>query len=90
MVEEIVGKNKFDQYSSYSVTLSPDGNILYYNGQRIKLLVDKISDSYFQTFWVDDAGTVNLSVVRNAAGSITAIESITEEQAQKYKSLTDN
>ncbi|WP_281420041.1 hypothetical protein [Faecalicatena faecalis] len=27
---------------------------------------------------------INLSVVRNSAGQITAIETITEEQAEKY------
>lgn len=84
-----VGKNKYEQYASYGVSLSSNGEVLQYNGQRVKLFVDKLSDGSFETFWVDKAGTVNLSVARNSSGAITAIESLSEAEAQKYNSSTD-
>lgn len=84
--QDIIGQNKYDQYSAYGITLSEDGNILYYNGQRVKLLVDKLSGDSFKTFWVDEAGIVNLSVIRGLTGQITTIESISEEKAQQYHS----
>lgn len=83
-MQDLVGGNKFEQYLAYGITGSTNGEILYHNGQRVKLLVDKLPDGNFETFWTDEAGTVNLSVVRNEAGQITSIESITEKQAQKY------
>ena len=82
-MQDIVGKNKLEQYSAYGITVSANGEILYYNGQRVKLLVDKLPNGSFETFWTDEAGTAKLSVVRNEAGQITAIEGITEKQTQK-------
>lgn len=82
-------KTKYEQYAAYGITLSSDGNVLDYNGQRVKLLVDMVSDDFFETYWFDEAGTINLSVVRNSTGNITSIERISEEQAQKYHSKVD-
>lgn len=79
------GRTKYDQYSPHGITLSSDGNVLRYNGQRVKLLADQLSDGSYETFWTDEAGTVNLSVVRDASGKITAIENISEEKAQEYR-----
>lgn len=76
--------NKFELYSAYGVMLSADGEGMYHNGQRVKFFVDEISDGNYETFWTDEAGTANLLAVRNSTGQITAIESISEEQAQKY------
>lgn len=88
-VKDIKGGNKYEQYSAYGIRVSKDDGGLYYNGQRVRLLVDKTSDGNFETFWTDEAGSVNLSVVRNSSGQITAIESMTEEQAQKYQFIVE-
>jgi len=40
-------------------------------------------------FWTDDAGTVNLAVIRDASGQITSIESISNEKAQEYRIAAD-
>lgn len=85
--QDTTDQNKYGQYSSYGITLSTDGEVLYYNNQRVKLFVDELSDGTFKAFWVDEAGTVNLSVVRGSNGQITAIESISEEKAQEYHNL---
>lgn len=85
--QDITGGNKFKQYSAYGIVPSADGEVLYYNGQRVKLLVDRLSDGNFETFWSDAAGTANLSVVRNSTGQITSIEQIPEKQASKYRSV---
>lgn len=87
-VQDITGPNKLQQYSAYGVTLSADGKVMYHNGQRVKLLVDILSDGNFMTFWTDEKGTANLSVARDSAGQITAIESISEEKAQEYLSAS--
>ena len=54
-----------------------------------KLFADMLSDGSFEVYWFDEAGTVNLSVVRSASDQITAIESITEKQAEEYRSALD-
>lgn len=87
--KETVGQSKYEQYSAYGILLSADEKSLLYNGQRVKLLADMHSDGSFETYWSDEAGTVLLSVVRNAAGQITAIEPITEKQAKEYGSALD-
>lgn len=87
--QNAVGGNKYEQYSAYGISLSADGTVLDYNGQRVKLLVDMVSDDFFETYWFDEAGTINMSVVRNSTGHITSIERISEEQAQKYHSKVD-
>ncbi len=38
-----------------------------------------------EAFYLDEAGNVNLSVVRNAAGQVTGLESITVQKAQEYQ-----
>ena len=86
---DIVGQNKYEQYSAYGIILSSDGKVLNYDGQRVKLFADMLSDGSFEVYWFDEAGTVNLSVVRNASDQITAIESITEKQAEEYRSALD-
>ena len=86
---DITGGNKFKQYSAYGIVPSEDGEVLYHNGQRVKLLVDRLSDGNFETFWSDDAGTDNLSVLRNSTGQITSIEQLSEKQAWKYRSALD-
>lgn len=90
IVQESAGKDKYKQYAAYGIRLSEDGGVLYCNGKRVRLFIDKLSDGSFETFWTDEAGTENLSAVRDLAGKIKGIESIPEEKAQKYFSLEDN
>lgn len=87
--QDIAGKNKFEQYSPHGITLSADGEALYHNGRRVRLFVDKASDGRFEAFWFDDAGEVNLSAVRNAAGQIASIQHMTEEQSREYQSAPE-
>lgn len=76
--------NKYQLYSKYGIVLSSNGDILQYNGQRVKTFVDQLSDGSFHAFWTDNAGIINLSVTRNTNGKITAVENITEEMAKEY------
>ena len=86
---DMAGQNKFNQYSSYGITVSADGQILYYNGQRVKLLADELPDGSFESFWYDEAGTVSLSAIRNSDGQLTDIKGISEEKAQEYLKRAD-
>lgn len=86
---DMAGQNKFNQYSSYGITVSADGQILYYNGQRVKLLADELPDGSFESFWYDEAGTVSLSTIRNSDGRLTDIKGISEEKAQEYLKRAD-
>nr|WP_207747119.1 hypothetical protein [[Clostridium] symbiosum] len=61
-----------------------DRDILQYQGQRVELFVDKLSGNSFETFWFDEGGTVNLSVVRDSNGQITEIVSMAGEKAREY------
>ena len=79
------GKTKYDAYLAYGIELSADGETLYYNGERVKLLLDILSDGSAETYWTDEAGTASLSVVRASDGQITGIGRISEEQAQEYR-----
>ena len=81
--------NKYEQYAAYGITLSSDGNVLYYNGQRVKFFVDGFTMGYSEALWSDEAGTINLSVVRRSNGEIAAIEPITEEKAREYRSAQE-
>lgn len=81
--QDVTGRNKYEQYSAYGIVLSSDGEVLQYNGQRVKLFVDMLSDGSYETFWADETGTINLSAVRNATGKITAIKSATTGGIQK-------
>lgn len=71
-------------YSSYGITVPDDGKMLLYDGERVRLFVDGHSDA--ETFFLDEEGTANLSVIRNADGNITGIERISREKAQEYSS----
>lgn len=81
--------NKYDQYQPFDVTYSAENGVLYWGGQRVKLFVDEYEAGWLGAFWVDDAGTVNVEVVRDASGQITGIESITDEKAQEYRAAVD-
>lgn len=87
--QDMTGPDKLEAYFAYGITLSQDGGVMYYNGKRVKLLVDELPDGNFQTFWTDEAGTVNLSAVRSATGQLTAVVSISEEKAQEYLAVPE-
>ena len=50
----------------------------------MKLFIDKLSGNSFETFWFDEGGTVNLSVVRDSNGQITEIVSLLAEKSREY------
>ena len=82
-----VGPNKYEQYQPFRIACS-DG-ALYFHGQRVKFLIDQPAAGGADTLWTDDAGTVNLSVVRDASGHISGIERISDEKAQEYRSASE-
>lgn len=77
---------KYDRYSSLGINYDAEEEILSYKGQRVRLFVDENNGTFgsFDTFWVDEAGTVDLSVLRNTSGQIIQIETISKEKAQEY------
>ena len=72
----------YAKYADFGITISEDGSKLLYHGQPVRLFADEGSD---EAFYLDEAGNVNLSVVRNAAGQVTGLESITVQKAQEYQ-----
>lgn len=79
------GESKFEQYEPFGITYSAADGALYTNGQRVKMLVDQDAAGGFTTFWTDENGTANLSVIRDTSGQITSVESISDGKAQEYK-----
>ena len=78
-------ESKFDSYAPFGITLNADKNIMYFNGQRVRLFVDKNeSENYYYTAWQDKEGTVDLSVLRDSSGQIKYIVTLSKEAAQYY------
>ena len=73
----------YAKYAEFGITISDDGTKLLYKGQPVRLFADDRSET--EAFYLDGAGDLNLSAVRNAAGEITGIEAITARQAQQYQ-----
>ena len=83
--EAETNRTKYDEYLPYGVTFNAEKDSIYFNGQRVRLLVDeRKKDGFFYTFWTDEAGTVDLSVVRDSASRIARIETLSKEKAQDY------
>lgn len=82
-IEFIPDPDTYAQYAPFGIAISDDGRKLLYEGQPVRLFVDEKSDT--EAFYLDEDATANLSVVRNAAGKITGIESIDVQKAQAYK-----
>lgn len=78
-------ETKYDEYLPYGITLDAEKDSICFNGQRVRMLVDeRKKDGFFYTFWTDEAGTVDLSVMRNSSNRITRIETLSKEKAQEY------
>ncbi len=82
------GKKYNMYYGAYGITFRADENAVYYNGQKVRLFVDE-TDGWYPAFWVDETGTADLAVVRDSAGQITGIKSISKEEAQNYLKNTE-
>lgn len=78
----IPSPDTYAPYAAFGITISADGKELLYEGQPVRQFVDEKADGW--AFYLDDAGSFNLSAVRNAAGEITGIERITAQKAQEY------
>lgn len=70
-------------YAAFGITISEDGTKLLYDGQPVRLFADDGSDT--EAFYLNEAGHANLSAVRNGAGQITGIQSISAQKAQAYQ-----
>lgn len=83
------GREKYDKYKPFGVTYSQKDNALYYNGQRVGFFLDRPADGSAGALWTDEAGTLNLEVIRDASGQITGVESISDEKAKDYQSAAE-
>lgn len=70
-------------YAAYGITVSEDGTKLLYEGKLVRLFVDENAET--EAFYLNEAGSENLSVERNDAGKITRIKHITAQKAQDYQ-----
>lgn len=75
----------YAKYTDFGIAISDDGAKLLYNGQPVRLFVDEKSAA--ETFYLNEIGSVNLSVVRNTAGEILGIERISVQKAQEYQDV---
>lgn len=73
----------YGKYADFGITISDDGTQLLYNGQAVRMFADEKSDT--EAFYLNDSGSWNLSVNRDAAGKITGVERISEEKAKEYQ-----
>lgn len=72
----------YARYAPFGLSISEDGTKLLYNGQPVRLFADEGAQA--EAFYLNGAGQVNLSAVRNAAGALTGVEEISTQKAQEY------
>ena len=72
----------YAKYADFGLTVSEDGTELLYEGRPVRLFADEKSDT--EAFYLDEAGALDLSAVRNAAGELTGLERISSQEAQAY------
>lgn len=78
--------NKFDSYAPWGITMNADKTIVYFNGQRVRLFVDKNeTNDFYYAAWIDEEGSVDLSAVRDSSGQIKNIVTLSGEAAQSYR-----
>lgn len=63
--------------------IEKDGNFYYYQGELIYIIKDERIDSSVYWLNTDSKGTVSIKVIRNAAGEITGVSYMTEEEVEK-------
>ncbi len=81
-IDNVPSAETYAPYAAFGVTISDDGRDLLYEGQPVREFVDEGADGW--AFYFDEAGSWNLSAVRNAAGEITGVERMTAQTAQTY------
>lgn len=72
----------YARYAPFGLSISEDGTKLLYNGQPVRLFADEGAQA--EAFYLNGAGQVNLSAVRNTAGALTGVEEISAQKAQEY------
>ncbi len=83
------GPDKYEKYQPFGITYSATDGALYFNGQRVKFLIDQPVGAGAETLWTDDAGTANLAAIRDASGQLTGMQSISDEKALEYQTAAD-
>lgn len=69
-------------YEAAGVT--EQNGVRYYQGQRVRILLDMRADSSFSFFTQDPAGTVDIRILRDGAGNVTGAACLT---AAEYRAL---
>ena len=81
-LEEELDRQRLEEYEKYG--LSTVGKRHYYRGQSVNIFLDHVpgSRSYFLN--TNPAGTVNVKVLRDADGTITGMDYMTEEEVNRF------
>ncbi len=80
-MEEELDRQREEEYKSVGVT--KDGKKYYYQGQLVGIFLDMKPDSAFHTLDMNPEGTVNIKIVRDAAGMIESVTYMTEEEVKE-------
>ncbi|MEY8391554.1 M56 family metallopeptidase [Lachnospiraceae bacterium 45-W7] len=75
------------EYLKHGITIIDEA--YYYQGVRIRIFMDLRENKSFETFNFDNAGTVDVRLVRSEDNSIKKIEYLTEEEANEILSDFD-
>lgn len=85
--KEELERQQVEEYAGYGIT--KDGNVYYYNSQRVRIFMDTRANSSFVTLNVDPQGSVDTHVIRDRSGAITAVEYMTQAEADELLSDWD-
>lgn len=81
-LEEELDRQRLEEYERYG--LSTEGKRYYYQGQLVNIFLDHVpgSRSYFLN--MNPAGMVNVKVLREADGTITGMDYMRKEEADRF------
>lgn len=81
-LEEELDRQRLEEYERYG--LSMEGKACYYQGQLVNVFLDHMPGSRSYLLNINPAGTVNVKVLRDTDGSITGMDYMTKEEAERF------
>ena len=75
----------YSPYFEYGLTVKHENgkDILFYNGMRVRVFIDKRKDNSLQLCYTDDKGIIDISATKDSQGKITGIDFIPKDEAMK-------
>lgn len=80
-MEEELERQQTEKYAAFGVTRK--GKVDYYQGQMVKIFLDRRPDSSFYMLNINPEGEVNIKILRGTDGEIAGVAYMTEAEASE-------